>query len=195
MNLIIQAAHLAAQAHREQTRKYTGRPYIEHPMRVAGAVSIIPGVLEEVVAAAWLHDVIEDCPKYTNDVIDLGAGVFEFVSDLTNRSKLREHAKKNRAERKKIDREYLAECHIWVKVVKLIDRLDNLREMTTGPADFKIKYREESLMLAEALRPQVSYGLGPGCDVRVSTAWHLCNEVVNEVKRQNFMDPTLGEPH
>lgn len=195
MNLIIQAAALAQTAHSGQIRKWTQRPYIEHPMRVAGAVCMIPGVLEDVVAAAWLHDVLEDCPKYTKDVAELSGSVFEFVQDLTNRSKLPEHARKNRAERKKIDREYLAECHIWVQVVKLIDRLDNLREMSLGPADFKIKYHEESLLLAEALRPQISYGLGPGCDVRVSTAWHLCNEIVNEVEYQKFTDRRLGEPH
>jgi (p)ppGpp synthase/HD superfamily hydrolase len=55
------AAIFANNAHKGQKRKYNGRPYIEHPMRVAFAVSLIPEAEPEVIAAAWLHDVVEDC--------------------------------------------------------------------------------------------------------------------------------------
>ena len=43
MNLIIKAAQFAKYAHEGQVRKYTGRPYVEHPMRVAGEVSMLDG--------------------------------------------------------------------------------------------------------------------------------------------------------
>lgn len=63
-NKIIQAAQFAAQAHQGQARKYTGRPYIEHPGRVAARVMVLRDVAEPVVCAAWMHDVLEDCPGF-----------------------------------------------------------------------------------------------------------------------------------
>jgi (p)ppGpp synthase/HD superfamily hydrolase len=63
MNLIIKAADLANIAHEGQKRKYNGRPYIEHLMRVAGRVTLLSDSTEEEIAAAWLHDVIEDCDE------------------------------------------------------------------------------------------------------------------------------------
>ena len=60
MSIILKAAALAVRAHEGQKRKYTGFPYITHPARVAGRVGILPVVTEEMVAAAYLHDVLED---------------------------------------------------------------------------------------------------------------------------------------
>lgn len=62
-DLVATAIRVATSAHRGQTDK-AGRPYIGHPARVALAVSRAGGC-EEAVAAAWLHDVLEDCPSVT----------------------------------------------------------------------------------------------------------------------------------
>lgn len=88
MSLIIDAAQFAATAHKGQVRKYNGRPYISHPIRVAGRVATHPEASEELVAAAFLHDVVEDC----NVGIGLlqrifGHAVASLVGDLTNPSK------------------------------------------------------------------------------------------------------------
>lgn len=53
------ARELATVAHLGQLDK-AGRPYIEHPARVAAAVAHVLGVSHQAVAVAWLHDVIED---------------------------------------------------------------------------------------------------------------------------------------
>lgn len=62
-DLVAKARDLAHRAHAGQVDK-AGRPYIEHVARVAAAVSDDP----EAEAVAWLHDVIEDCPDYHDEV-------------------------------------------------------------------------------------------------------------------------------
>lgn len=57
------ARALAYRAHAGQVDK-AGRPYIEHVARVAAAVSDDP----EAEAAAWLHDVLEDCPDFEDEI-------------------------------------------------------------------------------------------------------------------------------
>lgn len=64
--LIEQAKALAYRAHAGQVDK-AGRPYIEHVARVAAAVSDDP----EAEVVAWLHDVLEDAPKYGKEVIEI----------------------------------------------------------------------------------------------------------------------------
>lgn len=147
--MIIKAAQFANLAHQGQVRKYTGRPYITHPARVASRVCLIPYATEEVVAAGWLHDVLEDCSvTYADLHCDISPVVASLVKTLTNPSK---GSKLPRAARKAMDREHLANVSPWAKVIKLIDRIDNLREMTQAPDDFKKLYAKESLLLAEAL--------------------------------------------
>lgn len=60
--LVHDAALYAHAAHGAvgQRRKFVGTPYIEHPQAVAERVAQVPGISPEAVAAAWLHDVIED---------------------------------------------------------------------------------------------------------------------------------------
>jgi (p)ppGpp synthase/HD superfamily hydrolase len=152
MNLIIKAAEFAKHAHEGQVRKYTGRPYVEHPMRVAGEVSMIDGATEQMVAAAWMHDVIEDCAPELRGAMKLlfPQSVCNLVQELTNPSK--DHPELKRAERKAMDRNHLASVSDEAKIIKLVDRIDNLREMTGAEPDFLLLYSRESRMLADALR-------------------------------------------
>ena len=148
MSRIIQAAQFAEKAHRGQTRKYTGRPYIEHPMRVAGRACLVPFFGEDQIAAAWMHDVLEDCPGFVIPAI-FSPRCYETICELTNPSK--QHPELNRAARKRMDREHLATVSRAAKIIKLIDRIDNLNEMRDAPDDFKRLYVDESRALAEAL--------------------------------------------
>lgn len=66
------AAKLASDAHRGELDK-SGQPYILHPARVANNIKrLIPNPDPELLMAAWLHDVIEDCSLTAEDLIDLG---------------------------------------------------------------------------------------------------------------------------
>lgn len=153
MNKIIAAAQFSAAAHAGQVRKWTGAPYITHPARVASRAILLPNADEDLVCAAWLHDTLEDChvPDYELDDL-FGPRVSSLVCWLTNASKgsgLPQTASLTRADRKNLDREKLAAAPIEAKQIKLLDRIDNLRELpcTAETAGFFQLYAEESKLL------------------------------------------------
>lgn len=151
MSRIIRAARYAAKCHAGQVRRYTGAPYIYHPMRVAGRLTMRPNITDDEVAAAWLHDVIEDC-GVTREELSQEIGNWHtgrLVQELTNPSK---GLKLPRAERKQIDRDHIAKISKPAKLIKLIDRIDNLREVPESESQFLKLYREESRLLLEVLR-------------------------------------------
>ena len=118
------AREFAIAAHRGvgQLRKYTGQPYEEHLRRVA---AILQGFTDdpEMIAAAWLHDVVEDTPATIEDVErEFGPGVRELVDALTDVSRPTDG---NRAARKALDREHLASAPARAQTVKLADLIDN----------------------------------------------------------------------
>lgn len=150
MTLVTRAALVASTLHQGQKRKYTGRPYIEHPARVAARLTRI-GCSDQVIAAAWLHDVLEDCPvsfQELNYQHEMPLDVCLLVHLMTNPSK--KYPNLNRAERKKMDLAHLKNAPREVRMIKLADRTDNLREL--DPAQpFAMQYMNESIALLAAL--------------------------------------------
>jgi hypothetical protein len=123
-DLVEKARQFATAAHRGvgQTRKYTGEPYDEHLRRVAGLVETVTDD-PEMIAAAWLHDVVEDTPVTLEEVErEFGPGVRGLVDALTDVS--RPHHGNRRA-RKAMDREHLAQAPARAQTVKLADLVDN----------------------------------------------------------------------
>ncbi len=150
MDLILRAARFAETAHRGQPRKYHGAPYIEHPGRVAARISRHRLATPSLVAAAWLHDVLEDCPVTPEELItEFGMEVRELVGWLTNPSKA--HPDLPRAQRKAIDRDHIAASRSGARLIKLADRADNLRDMRDAPTSFLRVYVPESEALLEVL--------------------------------------------
>lgn len=84
--LINVAAAFALAAHAGQTRKYTGLPYFTHCASVANLARHFGGN-DTVIAAAWLHDVLEDCPNITSDTMlqAVPLEVVQLVFQLTKR--------------------------------------------------------------------------------------------------------------
>src|SRR5678815_157199 len=149
MNRITQAALFAERAHRGQKRKYSGRPYIEHPGRVAMQATLL-GLGEDVVIAAWLHDTLEDTLTDRPTLEHLfGEEVAFTVELLTNRYTKKNHPTWNREDRKKAEAERLYHCPWKVKVIKCLDRADNLMDLryTDDPTFYK-DYLAESEYLA-----------------------------------------------
>jgi (p)ppGpp synthase/HD superfamily hydrolase len=149
---ILRAARAAARWHEGQTRKYTGRPYVTHVARVAATAMIQPEATVEMVCAAWLHDVVEDCGVHVPQIeAEFGPDIARLVAELTCTAKT-DRPELNRADRQKLDRQRLAAAGRAAKILKLIDRIDNLREIDAAPADFRGRYLAESrLLLDEAL--------------------------------------------
>ena len=84
MGKIERAADFAKTAHEsiDQRRKYTNEPYIVHPAKVAEIVSNVTDD-ENMICAAWLHDVVEDTPVTLADVRDkFGDDVAHLVLSL-----------------------------------------------------------------------------------------------------------------
>ena len=128
LTLIERARAFAIEAHTriDQRRKYSQQPYSEH---LASVASIVASVSEdeEMIAAAWLHDVVEDTPATLYDVeTALGKEVALLVENLTDVSKPSDG---NRATRKAIDRQHTAVASSRAKTVKLADLIDNLQDI------------------------------------------------------------------
>jgi len=141
--MIIKAAQFAHFYHNGQTRTYTNKPYITHPIRVAGRVATHQNATEVMVAAAFLHDVIEDCDASYNDILSsFGAEVADLILELTNDK----NAVGNRAKRKADQRTKIKASSYEAKIIKLIDRIDNLGEIPPS-GDFGVVYAKESLLL------------------------------------------------
>ena len=113
-DLIDFAILYATEAHKGQLRKFTNTPYIEHPIEVAIEVSKITDDVN-MICAALLHDVLEDCDVTYTNLINAGFGfqIAELVKGLTN--------DKNRRERKRDDRERLRKCDWQVQTIKMFD--------------------------------------------------------------------------
>ena len=152
MSLLIKNAKIfatAAHAAVGQTRKYTGEPYIVHPIEVASIVASVGGT-EEMIAAALLHDVVEDT-KVTNELITtmFGNDVGELVKWLTDVSR---PVHGNRAFRKQMDREHIMHAPPAAKTIKLADLISNGTSIVQYDPNFAVTYLREKQLLLEVLK-------------------------------------------
>lgn len=141
-SLVMKAAQFAAKAHAGQLRKDGKTPFIAHPARVAGRVATLPFATEELVAVAYLHDVLEDCPVTKGTLEGLfGLDVADLVDHLTKKA-----GEGNRETRLNRYFEALGAAPSVVHVIKALDRIDNLRDMAMlkGNEGFKREYVAET---------------------------------------------------
>jgi (p)ppGpp synthase/HD superfamily hydrolase len=116
------AFRFADLAHACQLRRYSGRPYIEHPVAVARLVMRFDHD-EPMVMAALLHDVREDCGVTRATLLaEFGLDVADLVDDLTDVST---PADGNRAARKAVDRAHTARAGPRAKTIKAMDLVHN----------------------------------------------------------------------
>lgn len=151
MDIVQNARAIATKAHTGQMRKYNNsdKPYITHPDRVATRLTFL-GAPAAVVAAGWVHDVYEDTTYPLNEIYNqIGKEAFYYMLQMTNPSKLLKDV--SRGARKSLDRFHLARACEESKVIKLVDRIDNLQELIGAPEEFQKLYANESLMLLSVL--------------------------------------------
>jgi len=128
MDLLEKALAWAEAAHDGQTRKGSGEPYVEHPKRVSAMVASL-GAQEHVVAAALLHDVLEDTDLTYRDLdAEFGLPVAELVLDLTDKYTPNTRPTWTRAMRKKAEAERYRSLSWEARLVKLCDVLDNAKD-------------------------------------------------------------------
>lgn len=132
-----------------QLRKYTGAPYIEHPAAVAELVRSVPHS-EAMIAAAWLHDTVEDTGIALDDIEnEFGPDVAALVEQLTDISRPEDG---NRSVRKAIDRAHTAKASPQAKTIKLADLIDNSSSIIERDPKFATVYLAEKALLLDVLR-------------------------------------------
>ena len=141
ITLILRAAAFAAHKHRDQRRKdEAASPYINHPLTLASVLAVEGGVTDAAtLCAALLHDTIEDTDT-TGDELEreFGAEVRRLVEEVTDDRTLA------KAERKQAQIEHAAHISHKAKLVKLADKIANLRDVASAPpAGWPLQRRQE----------------------------------------------------
>lgn len=136
------AIEFASKAHKGQTRKGDGRPYIMHPLSVMTRLGAIKKSSNNylLAAAAVLHDTVEDCGVELTEIADkFGYYVAGLVEELTLDKAKYESIGKTRYLQQELTR-----MSSYALCIKLCDRLDNVEDMQSMPLEFKKRYSEET---------------------------------------------------
>lgn len=166
------ALRVAAEAHRDQ-RRHDGTPYLAHPLRVCEMLALA-GAREQTLAAALLHDAVEDSGLTIGDVVErFGLEVGELVAALTEDERIDEWRP-----RKDALRAAVAQAGPEAAAIYAGDKLSNLREMRALYA----VHGESSIDLHKA----------PTLDLRVG-AWRDDLEMVAGVSPQPALVEVLRE--
>ena len=158
---LVSAAAFAAHKHRDQRRKdANASPYINHPLELARVLSVEGGVVDPTtLIAALLHDTIEDTDTTAAEVdSEFGTAVCGVVQEVTDDRTL------PKAERKRLQVEHAASISDRAKLVKLADKICNLRDVANSPPanwnlDRKREYFDWARTVVDALR-----GVSPGLE-------------------------------
>lgn len=135
-----EALRFATVYHTGQKRKYTGEPYISHPVAVAQIVSKVPHD-ENMLAAALLHDTVEDTPATFDDIsTNFGFDVAMLVYFLTDVSGP-QHG--NREARKALDAQHYARGCARSQTIKVADLIHNTLDISSHDQRFWQIYRAE----------------------------------------------------
>jgi len=143
-SLIVRAAETATVAHAGQLRR-SGEPYITHPIAVAGIVADL-GLDAQTVAAALLHDAVEDT-GVTTEVIDrdFGPTVANIVEGVTKLDRLQFDSKEAQ-QAATVRKMLVAMASDWrVLIIKLADRLHNMRTLSVMPEWKQRRTAQETL--------------------------------------------------
>lgn len=154
----IQSAYeVAAMAHEGQKRK-SGEPYITHPLAVATIVASY-GLDEDTICAALLHDSVEDTDVSLDDLAEqFGPEVARLVDGVTKLDRI--HFDSKQAQQAAAIRKMLVAMadDIRVLVIKLSDRLHNMRTIAALPADKQNKTANETLAVYAPLAHRLGMG-------------------------------------
>ena len=144
--LIQRAYNYALEKHGEQKRK-SGEPYIIHPTNVAYTIAEI-GLDEQTICAALLHDVVEDTEVTFEDIVkEFGQEIAEMVDGVTKLKQI-EHASIEENQVENYRKMFLAMGKdIRVIIIKLADRLHNMRTLQYLKRDRQIAISQETMQL------------------------------------------------
>ncbi len=153
--LIRQAFEVAVDAHKEQRRK-SGEAYIFHPIAVAKIVASEIGMDATSIAAALLHDVVEDT-TYTSEDIEkmFGETVARIVDGLTKISSLENETDVSLQAENFRKMLLTLNDDVRVIIIKIADRLHNMQTMESMRADKQVKIASETLYIYAPLAHRI----------------------------------------
>jgi guanosine-3',5'-bis(diphosphate) 3'-pyrophosphohydrolase len=153
--LIRLAFETAVEAHKDQRRK-SGEPYILHPIAVAQIVADQIGLGATSIAAALLHDVVEDTSTTLHDIeLMFGEGVAKIVDGLTKISKL------SKDKRVSVQAENFKKMlltmndDVRVILIKTADRLHNMMTLEAMPEEKQVRIASETLYIYAPLAHRI----------------------------------------
>lgn len=142
MNLLHEAYNFAAYAHKDQLRK-SGEPYISHPVAVARIVAEELELGANPVMAAFQHDVVEDCPYSIDEIRERFGDDVAFLVGVVTKQKKAQYDQS-----KQVDNfhQMLSSVQFDVRaiLVKLADRLHNMRTLSSMRPDKQMKIASET---------------------------------------------------
>lgn len=150
LGLVRDALAFAAAAHEGQKRKYTGEDYIRHPIEVVDILRWHFPRDDEMLAAAALHDVVEDTAMTHKDIRqNFPESVALMVADLTDQ--FIDPSDGNRALRKALETRRLSFCEWRSQTIKVADLISNTKSIVAHDPKFAVTYLREKQALLDAL--------------------------------------------
>ena len=144
---LLQAISFAAKKHRSQKRKGAdNEPYINHPIEVANLLASVGKIDDfDVLIAAVLHDTVEDTATTTEEITNLfGETVSGYVAEVTDDKSL------PKARRKELQVEHSPHLSTGAKLIKLGDKISNIRDVSENPPDgWSLERRQEYINWGE----------------------------------------------
>jgi len=141
VSIVLAASAFAANKHRDQRRKGAeASPYINHPIAAANVLANEAGILDPItLAASLLHDTIEDTGTTMEEIARaFGPEVAAVVAEVTDDKSLLKQ------ERKRLQVEHAGGLSARAKLVKLADKICNLRDLgSSPPLDWSVERRRE----------------------------------------------------
>ncbi|MDR3309861.1 MAG: bifunctional (p)ppGpp synthetase/guanosine-3',5'-bis(diphosphate) 3'-pyrophosphohydrolase [Oscillospiraceae bacterium] len=153
---LLRAAFEFADSHHEGQKRKEGSPYITHPLATAQIIAEM-GLDDESLAAALLHDCIEDTPATREEITKLfGEEVADIVDGVTKLTRV-QYTSKEEEQMENLRKMLMAMARdIRVILIKIADRLHNMRTMEYQTPE---KQREKSLETLEVYAP-IAHRLG-----------------------------------
>ena len=153
LKLLLRSLSFAAHKHKDQRRKdVDSSPYINHPISLANILCNEGHVTDiDVICAALLHDTVEDTDTTPEELErTFGATISGIVMDVTDDKTL------DKAMRKQCQIEHAAHICEQAKLVKLADKISNLRDIASCPPEnWSLERRQEYFDWARAVIDQL----------------------------------------
>jgi guanosine-3',5'-bis(diphosphate) 3'-pyrophosphohydrolase len=168
LRLLLRALSFAAYKHKNQRRKdVDASPYINHPIALANVLCNEGHVTDiEIICGALLHDTVEDTDTTADELeAEFGKAIRDIVMELTDDKSL------PKAERKQKQIEHAADASHAAKLVKLADKITNLRDVAhSPPADWSLQRRQDYFDWAKRVVDRIR-GVHPALEAMFDEAY------------------------